>query len=196
VNNFTNPVVYTVTAEDGSAKNYAVSVLRIKPVYTEDAPTNTKYYQIPMEINANGTTSTQTHRFHFDAPVVYNADKSKKYPLVINLHASGFPNSEEATEITDESHFAYLRDGSSYAFLNGNDIPESFYYLPICPPPYSAYTGGPLARDGGEWNSPASKQMIMATIKDLINRFNIDITRIYITGFSMGGAGTWYIAQE
>lgn len=196
MNDFSLPLDYTVTAEDNSTKIYTVTVLRSKPDYTETAPTNTKLYEIPMEITANGATTTQTHRFHFDAPHIYNSDKTKSYPLVIILHASGFPNSEEATTITEESNFAYLKDGSAYGYLPGKNIPDSFYYVPICPPPYHSTYPSPLARDGGEWNSPAAKQMIMATIKDLVSRFNIDLDRIYINGFSMGGAGTWYIAQE
>jgi lysophospholipase L1-like esterase len=164
-------------------------------IYTEEAPTNFKYIAKDIAIVENGNTTIQTHRYNFDAPDIYNVNKSRSYPLVISLCASGFPNSVEALTIPMWT-FGQLADNSPYCVMPGENQQPAFFYTPICPPPYSREFGGPSAPDGGEWNSPAAKQMIIATIKELISRYNIDTKRIYINGFSMGGAGVWYIAQE
>ncbi len=164
-------------------------------IYTEEAPTNFKYLQKEVQVTENGKTTTQIHRYNFDAPDGYNENKLISYPLIISLCASGYPNSEEALSIPEWT-FGHLSDNSPYCTLPGDNQPAAFRYTPICPPPYSREFGGPSAPDGGEWNSPAAKQMIIATLKELISKYNIDTTRIYLNGFSMGGAGVWYIAQE
>jgi predicted esterase len=162
--------------------------------FTETAPTVYKYCADDMSITAaNGSVSTQTHRYHFRAPAAYNGDKSVSYPLIISLHGWGFPNSESCVSIPPNT-FGHLQDGSPASTIPGSGSLPAFEYSPICPPPY--YTSNePSAPNGGEWNSPAAKQMIVGTIKNLMQRFNVDPARIYLVGFSMGGAGTWYIAQ-
>lgn len=163
-------------------------------IFTEEAPTNFKYMQKEVEVNDNGKKTIQIHRYHFNAPEGYNENKAVSYPLVISLYPFGFPNSEEALTIPEWT-FGFLSDGSPYSIMPGENQPAAFQYSPICPPPYNREFGGPSAPDGGEWNSPAAKQMIIATIKELISKYNIDTSRIYLNGFSMGGAGVWYIAQ-
>ena len=170
-------------------------VQEIEKIFTEEAPTNFKYISKDIEIIDGATKKTMTHRYHFDAPDGYNEDKTVSYPLVISLCAWGFPNSEEAVNIPEWT-FGHLADNSPYCTMPGVDKVKAFQYTPICPPPYSRESGLPTAPEGGEWNSPAEKQMIIATVKELISKYNIDKSRIYLQGFSMGGAGVWYIAQE
>lgn len=186
-------------AVDGDAA-FTIALSRItNTTYTEDAPTNYKYMTKDVVVTTEESTTLQTHRFNFDAPDEYNGDKTKAYPLVISLHAWGPPNSEQALAIPQGTSF-HLADNSPYATMPGPNPPPAFHYAPICPPPYllkdeNGQLIEPNAPNGGEWNSPAAKQMIVATVIDLISRFHIDTRRIYLNGFSMGGAGTWYIAQ-
>lgn len=176
-----------------------ISITMVKdsiPTFTEDGPINDRYMTKQVEIKKDTETEILTHRFNFDAPDEYNQDKTVSYPLVISLHAWGFPNSEEALSIPEWT-FGWLADGSPYSAMPGINQPPAFRYSPICPPPYNTKDGGgPSAPEGGEWNSPEARRMIMDTLRDLLYRFNIDRDRIYINGFSMGGAGVWYIAQE
>ena len=44
------------------------------------------------------------------------------------------------------------------------------------------------------WTQPESERLILDLLDDLQERFNIDPQRILVTGFSLGGRGTWYFA--
>jgi dienelactone hydrolase len=38
--------------------------------------------------------------------------------------------------------------------------------------------------------------MVMAELQEAVREFHGDPRRIYLTGISMGGAGTWYMARH
>jgi pimeloyl-ACP methyl ester carboxylesterase len=135
--------------------------------------------------------TVQTHYYHLRAPAAYGADMTKSYPLVVYLHQWGPDNAPErlADDRPIETTPEEIRN------LPGSDRTPCFVYVPVCPPPYSP-SGSLSAPQGGEWNSPAAKAMVVATIQDLMGQFNIDEKRIYLVGFSMGGAGCWYLGRE
>ena len=54
---------------------------------------------------------------------------------------------------------------------------------PQCPP-----------QDG--WSSPVQTAALNALLDDVMARYRVDKDRIYITGLSMGGFGTWRLALE
>jgi predicted peptidase len=45
-----------------------------------------------------------------------------------------------------------------------------------------------------DWLSPRSQRAIWALMDQVRSEFEIDAQRIVITGFSLGGLGTWYMA--
>jgi predicted peptidase len=47
---------------------------------------------------------------------------------------------------------------------------------------------------GQNWTNPKSEEAILELIADLQSRYPVDRSRIVITGFSLGGFGTWYMA--
>ena len=47
-----------------------------------------------------------------------------------------------------------------------------------------------------DWLSPRSQRAIWAVIDQVRSEFEIDPRRVVITGFSLGGLGTWYMAAE
>jgi predicted peptidase len=46
------------------------------------------------------------------------------------------------------------------------------------------------------WGEEGADQAVMALLDQVLNEFMIDRQRILITGFSMGGAGTWFMAAR
>ena len=48
----------------------------------------------------------------------------------------------------------------------------------------------------GEWTNPQSESDVLALVDYLKVQFNIDKKRIALTGYSKGGAGTWYLAAR
>lgn len=154
--------------------------------FTEVAP-DTLFKLINATVDVAGTP--KPHYYHFRAPAAYNADRTVSYPLIVSLHWYGVSNDP-----------ANLRDGETAAPWYVKDLTlatsehPAFVYAPLCPLPYTA-SSNQSAQSGGQWNSPEAKAMIVATIRDLCSRYNIDRRRISITGFSMGGSGSFYIAH-
>ncbi len=47
---------------------------------------------------------------------------------------------------------------------------------------------------GGDWSTAANESAVLELLDEIIQAGNIDPRKVVITGFSMGGAGTWYLA--
>ena len=47
-----------------------------------------------------------------------------------------------------------------------------------------------------DWTQPESEQFVMKLVDHLRDQYSIDPRKILITGFSMGGIGTWHIASQ
>ena len=46
------------------------------------------------------------------------------------------------------------------------------------------------------WTSDVSDRGVMALLEQILETYNIDRTRILVTGFSLGGRGTWFFATR
>jgi len=46
------------------------------------------------------------------------------------------------------------------------------------------------------WANATSEKGVMALLEDVMARYAIDTKRILVTGFSLGGRGTWYLAAR
>ena len=46
------------------------------------------------------------------------------------------------------------------------------------------------------WANETSERGVLALLDDVIERYAIDTERILVTGFSLGGRGTWYMASR
>ena len=54
----------------------------------------------------------------------------------------------------------------------------------------------PQCREGASWVDPDMEQLALLSLEQAIREFKGDQTRIYLTGISMGGQGTWYLAMK
>lgn len=101
-------------------------------------------------------------------PAGYEKDPQKKWPLLLFLHGSG------------ERGYSINRIKSSpLAVLSGRSDFPCIVVAPQCSP--------------GEWWSPWE-------LNDLLDRveaqYRVDSDRVYLTGLSMGGFGSWALATE
>jgi len=96
-------------------------------------------------------------------------DESKKYPLVIFLHGSG----ERGNNLNKVK-----KHGIPYEIVQGKTFPF-IMVAPQCP------------GDDEEWNIYALNTLY----QEIISQYNIDLKRVYLTGLSMGGYGTWKFAK-
>ncbi|MEQ1861335.1 MAG: GDSL-type esterase/lipase family protein [Chthoniobacteraceae bacterium] len=113
-----------------------------------------------------------------------NYDKAKQYPLVVFLHGAG--------ERGDDN-VAQLRHGAPlFAKPEVREKYPAFVFAPQCPKDqtWSAVKGWTDAESFQPEPKPAMK-LALGAIDALAKEFSIDADRLYITGLSMGGYGSW-----
>ena len=98
-------------------------------------------------------------------------DESPKYPLVFFLHGAG----ERGDDLDLACRHGYMKhvreDGAEYPFI---------FIAPQCP-------------EGKFWG--CYTESLLAFLDYLCETLPIDTDRIYLTGLSMGGTGTWMLAM-
>ncbi len=109
---------------------------------------------------------------------------AKKYPIMFALHSAGERGTDNNTQITQTRFATCWAD--SLAQLQH----PCFVVAPQCP-----MTGGWSTSDP---TSPIRPELATAIdiLDSLIREFSIDTNRIYVTGFSMGGNGTWEVIMR
>ena len=108
----------------------------------------------------------------------------KKYPLVLFLHGAGERGQDNQAQI---KHGAPI-----FARADIREKFPCFVVAPQCPKdkqwvdmPWSGPSGTAPADPG------SMELLVLATLDALTSEFSIDPDRIYVTGISMGGFGTW-----
>jgi dienelactone hydrolase len=121
--------------------------------------------------------------FYQYLPPDYDKSGSKKSPLIVFLHGigeKGTGSPEDLKKIDCCGIPKYLNLGHSMQFT-WNGKKEGFVVL--CPQLYSRY---------GTWEN----YYVDAMIKFAKENLNIDTNRIFLTGLSLGGGGTWVYASS
>jgi predicted peptidase len=104
-------------------------------------------------------------------PADYNRQTDKKWPLILFLHGSG----ERGTDVN-----LVKVHGPPKVVETEPDSPAKQFIIvsPQCPP--------------GQWWNVGD---LDALLDDVIGRYDVDVKRVYLTGLSMGGFGTWDLAM-
>src|SRR5262249_37073634 len=103
-------------------------------------------------------------------------DKARQYPLILWLHGAGSVGNDNRKQISGAS-------------LRGTHT----WIAPQVQAKYPAFVLAPQSR-GGAWD--ADFPAVLELLTSLEKEFNIDTSRIYIAGQSMGGFGTWHFITE
>lgn len=102
-------------------------------------------------------------------PIDY--DENKKYPLIFFLHGAG----ERGDDLDIASRHGYMKhvreEGREYPFI---------FIAPQCP--HNKYWG-------------CYTESLIAFLDYICDTLPVDEERIYLTGLSMGGTGTWMLAM-
>lgn len=114
----------------------------------------------------------QTYRYQVFVPSMWDAHK--KWPVILALHGAGERGSDGLLQ-TDV--------GFGHAIRNQADNDAFIAVLPQCP-------------KDKLWTDPAEQAQALAALEASIREFNGDRERIYLTGLSMGGYGTWDLAAK
>jgi predicted peptidase len=96
-------------------------------------------------------------------PKTYDKKSMEKWPIIFFLHGSGERGSN--LELVKKNGLPLLVETDDYPFI---------VVSPQCP-------------ENTDWNIDA----LNALYKKVLKTYKIDVSRIYLTGLSMGGYGTW-----
>lgn len=100
-----------------------------------------------------------------------NFDPSRKYPLIFFLHGAG----ERGDDLERTAVHGYMKcvreQGREYPFI---------LIAPQCP-------------QGKYWG--CYTESLIAFLEEMIATLPVDESRVYLTGYSMGGTGTWMLAM-
>jgi predicted peptidase len=106
---------------------------------------------------------------HYAMSIPAGYTRTTPVPLILALHFGGDPN------------------GAGRAMLDILIAPALGELGAIIVAPDSA---------GGGWNTAQNEMAVNALLAAVEKSYNVDLTRVIVTGFSMGGAGTWYWAGK
>lgn len=99
--------------------------------------------------------------------------QNKRFPLILFLHGSGECGMDlNLVKKLGVPRTAELRKNFPFIVL-----------APQCP-------------KGKWWTDTGMIIRVMAMLDDVCNRYMVDRSRIYLTGLSMGGFGTWALAEQ
>ena len=113
-----------------------------------------------------------------------NIDAGKKYPLVVFLHGAGERGTDNALQ---------LKNGvRAFAKADAREKFPCFVFAPQCPKDKKWVE---MDWGGATGTAPADpgpmEKLVLSAVDAFAQEFPIDPDRIYVTGLSMGGFGTW-----
>jgi predicted peptidase len=123
----------------------------------------------PIVSTVDGNETTSTIRYWLSLPDAYKADGDKNWPLLLFLHGSG--------ERGDDLELV-KKHGPPKLIAAGEELPF-VVVSPQCPQDL-------------RWNAGQLAKLV----DTLANTHRIDRRRMYVTGLSMGGSGTWALVEE
>jgi predicted peptidase len=137
------------------------------------------------------TNNTDTLPYNILIPISFNetndtAANDLRYPLIIFFHGAG----ERGTD--NEKQTVHIRE----LFLNKENANKfkAFIFAPQCPEDKRwVESDWTVAKHHMPDTESLPMKLTMDLLKVLVRKYPIDTNRIYVTGLSMGGFGTWDI---
>ncbi len=126
-------------------------------------------YASPSDVFRTSVYKGMSYAYY--VPEDYNPDK--KYPVITYMHGVGECGSDNGQLYRANEILVTLIQNPKYSG-------EVIIFAPQCP---SYYT----------WASDYVSDLAVSCLNDeIIGKFSVDENRLYITGLSLGGFGTWY----
>ena len=112
--------------------------------------------------------------------------EARRYPLIVFLHASGSNGTDNLSQLAPTVGVLIDRAQS---------VEPAFVFVPQAPATDKWVSGsvGPPFLNYSQDERPQSlaTRLVLAGVRQLEEKYSIDADRIYLTGVSAGGAGTW-----
>ena len=104
-------------------------------------------------------------------PENYGVDAMAKWPLILFLHGAG-ERGVDLEKVKTHGLPKLIAEGRQFPFV----------------------IVSPQCSEGDQWRSATQLGKLKALLDEIVSRYRIDDDRIYLTGLSMGGYGTWALA--
>ncbi|MEN6355510.1 MAG: alpha/beta fold hydrolase [Armatimonadota bacterium] len=127
---------------------------------------------VQEECSFTKTISIQVQaNYLLSLPRDYNKDKKTRWPLVLFLHGAG-ERGDDVKKVKLLGPPRMVADGREFPFI---------LVSPQCP-------------EDSWWDTQTD--MLSALLDEIETKYRVDKDRIYVTGLSMGGFGTWALAVK
>ncbi|MBI4851280.1 MAG: prolyl oligopeptidase family serine peptidase [Acidobacteria bacterium] len=123
-------------------------------------------------LNRTLTLDKKTYRYQVYVPQNYT--KAKKWSVILFLHGRD-ERGQDGLLQTDVGLASSIR-----RYVERFPVIVVFPQCPI----------------DSHWTQPEAGKQALKALDKTIGEFNIDLNKVYLTGISMGGAGTWYLAAD
>jgi predicted peptidase len=108
-------------------------------------------------------------------PDGYHQDPDREWPFILFLHGAGDQDNDSG----------FLMSFGLPGVLYLQEQPEEFPFVVVSP---QAFPDTP-------WWSGDTLDVLNALLDEVISKYRIDESRVYLTGLSMGGYGSWFLAS-
>lgn len=143
----------------------------------------------PTELEAKtfqSATGGKTLSYRFLTPL--KIEESKKYPLLLCLHGAGERGNNNTAQV---GHFSPLFSATARA------AHPCYVVIPQVPSGQIWATYGWSTKTNAMAEKPSETMSLAKELVDeTIKKHAVDPKRIYVTGLSMGGYGTWEFTQR
>ena len=121
--------------------------------------------------------------------IPFNYDPNKKYPLLLNLHGAGNRGSD------NKRHLLFINRPLSNPELS---VDEAIILYPHCPLENKWVHTNWYAGSYDLEQVPESEELkaVLEVLAQVRENYSVDPNRIYLTGYSMGGYGTWTLLMN
>jgi predicted peptidase len=139
----------------------SLAALALLPAMTAPAQTASPFSAQKLEWSV---TRQHTLNYLLYLPPGYNSDTAKRWPLMLFLHGAG-ERGTDVQKVAVHGPLAEAQQGTNFPFI---------IVAPQCP-------------DAEIWDN----EQLLQLLKDTTAKLRVDTNRVYLTGLSMGGFGTW-----
>jgi predicted peptidase len=132
-------------------------------------------YDVPAGLRPPDLVAEQM-RYLVWLPHGYGEDADRRWPMIMFLHGSG----------DDDYDAAWVQTYGLPAVLFAEEQPPNFEFIVI----------SPQAEPGSAWWTGNQLDILDALAEQMSSTYLVDRSRVYLTGLSMGGYGSWFLAME
>jgi predicted peptidase len=154
-----------------------ISVMQLSDSALDVQPGRQMPQHVTFQIDEGGLPHDLTIHYLLFTPREYKA-AGQPWPLLLFLHGLGECGNNELERVKVHGPPKLVESRDDFPFV---------VISPQCPPPPGGFKDVPTA-----WKA----EPLIRLVDHVVKNMNIDPTRVYVTGLSMGGYGTWRLVAK